>query len=316
LKRAFLERSDIMITVIGSLNMNLVANVPRLPQTGETIREKEFQQLPGGKGANQADAIAKLGAPVKLLGCVGRDDAGKKLLASLYRDNVDISRVAIFENIPTGVATINVDPAGNNAIVVASGANSRFFPEQIQNLKEIMNTSELILTQLEIPLETAHYALKVAKELGKTTILNPAPALKLNAAFLAWVDILIPNETELERLSGMAVHTETEIVAAARLMICKGIKDVIVTLGEQGCIHVSSGQFRVFPAYQVNVVDTAAAGDSFIGALAVALIEGKNIEKAIPFAMAAAALTVTRKGAQDSLPGRREVEEFLRRQKA
>jgi ribokinase len=296
--------------------MDLVTYVTRLPKTGETIMGKEFQQMPGGKGANQADAIAKLGAPVKLLGCVGKDTIGKTLLASLYQDNVDVSRIAILENIPTGIATINVDRAGNNVIVVASGANSHFFPEQIPNLKELINASDLIVTQLETPLETVRYTLKLAKELGKTTILNPAPALELDAALLASVDILIPNETELERLSGRAVHNETEIIAAALILIKKGVKEVIVTIGERGCIYVGSEKTRTFSAYQVEAVDTTAAGDSFIGAIAVALSEGKNIAAAISFAMAVAALTVTKKGAQSSLPCRQEVEEFLLRHEA
>jgi ribokinase len=292
--------------------MDLVTYVTRMPKIGETVIGKNFKQIPGGKGANQADAIAKLGVPVKMLGCVGVDVMSKALLASLQKDGVDISQIECFEDVSTGIATITVDDAGNNCIVVAPGANYRFIPERIQNIKKAMLDSNIIVTQLEIPLETVKYALKSAKELGKTTILNPAPALELDEALLSYIDILIPNETELEHLSGMSVRNEAEIIAAARIIIKKGIKDLIVTIGEKGCIYVSSSQCRIFPAYQVDVVDTTAAGDSFIGAIAVALSEGKLIEEAISFAMAVAALTVTKIGAQSSLPYRCEVEDFLK----
>jgi ribokinase len=305
-----------VITVIGSLNMDLVTYVTRLPKIGETIIGRDFKQIPGGKGANQADAIAKLGVPVRMLGGVGDDAMSKVLLASLHQDGVDISQIARFEDIFTGIATITVDADGNNCIVVTPGANYRFFPENIQNLNVAIDDSNIVVTQLEIPLETVKYALQLAKKLGKTTILNPAPALELDDAFLSYVDILVPNETELEHLSGIAIQTETEIIAAAQIMIAKGIKDVIVTIGDKGCIYVSASQCRTFPAYQVEVVDTTAAGDSFIGAMAVALSEGKTIEAAIPFAMAVAALTVTKKGAQSSLPYRHEVEELLLRHEA
>jgi ribokinase len=191
------------------------------------------------------------------------------------------------------------------------GANYRFLAENISIIQAAIQDSVIIVAQLEISLETVRRSLKLAKKLGKTTILNPAPACKLDNDLLDCVDILIPNETELEHLSGVSVRNETEIIAAARNMLEKGIKDVIVTMGEKGCIHVSSGQYKIYPAYQVNAADTTAAGDGFTGAMAVALSEGKNITAAIPFAMAVAALTVTKKWAQSSLPYRREVEEFV-----
>jgi ribokinase len=306
-----LERSEIVITVIGSLNMDLVTYVTRLPQTGETIIGEDFRQMPGGKGANQADAIAKLGVPVRMLGGVGPDALGEALLTSLHKDGVDISQIGRFADISTGMATITVDSAGHNCIVVTPGANYRFLPAQLQNRKAALGDSSIIVTQLEIPLETVKYALQAAQEVGKTTILNPAPAVELDDAILASVDILIPNETELELLSGASLHTETDIIAASRRLIDRGVQEVIVTLGEKGCMYVNSERSRSFQAYQVNAVDTTAAGDSFIGGLAVALSEGKTIEEAISFAMAVAALTVTKKGAQSSLPYRREVEGLL-----
>jgi ribokinase len=205
-----------MITVIGSLNMDLVTYVTRLPQTGETLIGKDFKQIPGGKGANQADAIAKLGVSVRMLGGVGDDSLGKTLLGSLQRDGVDISQIAIFEGISTGIATINVDDDGNNFIVVTPGANYRFLPESVPSIHEALIDSDFIVTQLEIPLETVKYSLKLAKEHGKTTILNPAPACELDDTLLSYVDILIPNETELELLSGASLPTEADILVASR----------------------------------------------------------------------------------------------------
>jgi ribokinase len=300
-----------VITVIGSLNMDLVTYVTRLPQSGETIIGKDFKQAPGGKGANQADTIAKLGVPVRMLGAVGADAMGKTLLTTLHKDGVDILQIERFTDISTGIATIIVDSAGNNCIVVTPGANYRFFAEHVNNLQKAVADSQIIVTQLEIPLATVCYSLELAKKLGKTTILNPAPACELDDALLAYVDILIPNETELELLSGASLQTEGDIITAARRLINRGVKEVIVTWGEQGCIYVNSEGFRSFEAYQVAAVDTTAAGDSFIGGLAVALSERKTIEEAILFAMAVAALTVTKKGAQSSLPYRHDVEELL-----
>jgi ribokinase len=292
--------------------MDLVTFVGRMPKIGETIIGKDFKQMPGGKGANQADAIARLGVPVKMLGCVGDDITGKTLRASLHKDGVDISGIMVFEDVPTGVAAITVDDDGNNFIVVAPGANYRFFPENRQGIREAITVSKVIVTQLEIPLETGQYSLKLAKKLGKITILNPAPAANLDNELLTCVDLLIPNETELEFLSGLPVRNETEIIVAAQTMIKRGVKEVIVTVGEKGCVYVNSKRSRIFEAYRMDAVDTTAAGDSFIGGMAVALSEGKTVEAAIPFAMAVAALTVTQKGAQESLPDRREVEEFLK----
>jgi ribokinase len=304
-----------VITVIGSLNMDLVSYVTRMPLTGETVIGKDFKQAPGGKGANQADAIAKLGAPVRMLGGVGDDALGKALLTSLHKDGVDISQIESFTDCPTGIATITVDDKGNNCIVVTPGANYRFLAERIENSKAAIAASAIIVTQLEIPVETVRYSLGLAKELGKTTLLNPAPACPLDDALLSTVDLLIPNEAELEFLSGAPARTEVELSAAARRLLNRGAKAVIVTLGEKGCLYVNPEHVRIFEAYKVDAVDTTAAGDSFIGGLAVALSEGKTIEAAISFATAVAALTVTKQGAQSSLPYRHEVEEFLLRHK-
>jgi ribokinase len=294
--------------------MDLVTYAVRLPKIGETIIGTDFKQAPGGKGANQADTIAKLGTPVRILGGVGDDPIGKALLAALHGDGVDISQIVLFKDAPTGIAAINVDDAGNNFIIVAPGANYRLLPESIQNnIEAVIRGSDIIVTQLEIPLETVRYVVKLAKEFGKTIILNPAPACLLDDALLSGIDFLIPNETELELLSGMSIQNEAAIITAARVMIRRGAQTVIVTLGAKGCIYVNSTTTRHFEAYPVAAVDTTAAGDSFIGALASALSEGKSVEAAISFATAVAALTVTKKGAQSSLPSRHEVAEFLKR---
>lgn len=302
-----------MITVIGSLNMDLVTYTQRIPKIGETVIGRDFKQVPGGKGANQADAIAKLGIPVNMLGCVGVDMMGKTLLDSLHKDGVDVSNIFRSKNTSTGIATITVDDEGNNMIVVVSGANYQLMPAHIQNMSKIIMDSDIIVTQLEIPLETVKYSLETAKKFGKTTILNPAPACQLDDSLLSCVDLLIPNETELELLSGGSVLNEAEIIKAARIMIKRGVKDVIVTIGKRGCVYVNSQDARTFQAHDVDAIDTTAAGDSFIGALAGALSEGKSMEAAIEFAMAVAALTVTKRGAQDALPYRYEVEEFMKR---
>jgi ribokinase len=292
--------------------MDLVTYVTRLPQIGETIIGKDFKQMPGGKGANQADAIAKLGAPVKMLGSIGADALGEALLTSLHQDGVDISQIEHFDGASTGIATITVDSAGHNCIVVTPGANYLFLAEHVHNFQKALADSQIIVTQLEIPLATVRYSLQLAKQLGKKTILNPAPACELDDVLLSCVDLLIPNETELELLSGTSLHNKIEIINAARSLIKRGVQEVIVTLGEKGCIYVNSERSRSFEAYQVNAVDTTAAGDSFIGGLAVALSEGKQIEEAVSFAMAVAALTVTKKGAQSALPYRDEVEALLK----
>jgi ribokinase len=304
-----------VITVIGSLIMDLVTYVTRLPKVGETTMGTEFKQIPGGKGANQAVAIAKLGVPVKLLGGVGDDAMSKVLLAALWQAGVDISQIGRFADTTTGIASIMVDGDGQNLTAVTPGANCRFLTEHLQKLETVLEDSSIVVTQLEIPLETVKYSLQVAKQLGKTTILNPDPVAALDAALLACVDILISNQTELEFLSGMKIKSQTELVAAAYFLIDRGVHDVIVTLGAKGCVYVNAQFSWIFAAPQVTAADTTTAGDSFVGGLAVALSEGKRIEAAIPFAMAAAALTVTKKGAQSSLPGRDEVEELLSRRK-
>lgn len=300
-----------MIIVVGSLNMDLVTYTGRVPVTGETIIGKSFRQIPGGKGANQADAIAKLGAEVKMIGCVGNDGMGAALLESLRRDGVDVAMVKRVDGVSTGIASITVDASGNNSIIVVPGANGRLSVEDMQASLEAFEDSNIVVAQLEVPTETVKFAIKAAKQLGKLTILNPAPAAELEDELLSKVDILVPNETELELLSGIRIQNEADLERAAGLLIDKGVQELIVTLGSKGCVHFNKSGSKAYPAYKVDAVDTTAAGDSFIGALAAAISEGKTLEEAIRFATAVGALTVTREGAQSSLPLRKEVEAFI-----
>lgn len=303
-----------MITVIGSLNVDLVTNTLRMPKVGETILGKSFKQVPGGKGGNQADAIAKLGSAVKMIGCVGEDELGNMLVQSLQKDGVDISGIAKVKGVSTGIASITVDNDGNNCIIVVAGANNMLTVERIQEVDSAIREASVVVAQLEVPIETVKYALRAAKHLGKTTILNPAPAAQLDDEMLASIDILIPNETELEAISGVKITDYDDIFSAARQLIDKGVRELIVTLGEKGCIHVDRKGFDIYKAYKVKAVDSTAAGDSFIGALAAAISEGKMLEDAIAFATAVGALTVTKEGAQSSLPLRAEVVDFMKNQ--
>lgn len=300
-----------MIAVVGSLNMDLVTYTGRMPVTGETIMGKSFRQIPGGKGANQADAMARLGADVKMIGCVGCDDMGNTLLEALRSDSVDVAWVKRVEGISTGIASITVDASGNNCIIVVPGANNMLTIENLQASLEAIQQAEVVVAQLEVPVETVRFAIRTAKELGKLTILNPAPAVELDAEFLSYVDILVPNDTELELLSGIKISNEAGLERAAQVLMDKGVRELIVTLGSKGCIHINKSGSKTYPAYRVNAVDTTAAGDSFIGAVAVAISEGKAYEEAIRFATAVGALTVTKEGAQSSLPLREEVESFI-----
>lgn len=299
-----------MITVIGSLNMDLVINTSKLPKSGETVMGKEFKQVPGGKGGNQAAAIARLGANVQMIGCIGKDAMGEVLKKSLEKDGVDTKHIIEKENISTGVAAILVEESGGNMITVAPGANFELTVDDLKRKKDIIQNADIVLMQLETKMDVVENALLIAKEAGKKTILNPAPAASLSHAFLKNIDILTPNETELETLTGCETDTKDQIVNAARKLINNGIREVIVTLGEKGCIHVTENTEKVFKAYKVKSIDTTAAGDSFNGALAVSLSTGENIETAIEFAMKVGAMTVTKEGAQTSLPYKEEVKGF------
>lgn len=301
-----------MIIVVGSLNMDLVINAENIPRPGETVLGNGFKQIPGGKGANQADAVAKLGADVAMVGAVGDDSFGQALTESLRRDQVDVSHVTKKPGVPTGVAAIIVEKSGNNAITVASGANFELMEADVDYADEVFERGDILLTQLESPLDTVIHALKKARKHEIRTILNPAPGRELPDEIYPLIDVITPNETELEILTGLPVSSLEEIEKASNVLLHKGIKDVLVTLGSNGALHVTEHEVRHHKGHQVKAVDTTAAGDCFNGAVAVGLSEGKDLSSSITFAMAAAALSVTRHGAQTSLPMRADVDNFMK----
>ncbi|TCO77472.1 ribokinase [Marinisporobacter balticus] len=298
------------ITVIGSINMDLVTNVENMPKVGETVIGSDFKEIPGGKGANQAVAIARLGGKVNMIGKIGDDGFGKTLLSALKKDKINTDGLKIEENTPTGVAMITVNGEGDNAIVVIPGANFKVCKEDIENNIEVIEKSKMVVFQLEIPLETVKYGLQRAKELEKYTVLNPAPAKSLDEEMIKNIDLLIPNETELEILTQIEIKEEEDFLHASKKLIEKGVKSLIITMGEKGSLYIDKKCVKKFQAKKVNAVDTTAAGDSFIGGVVTYLAEGKEIDEAIVFASKVGALTVTKKGAQSSLPYLEEVGAF------
>ena len=297
------------ICVIGSLNMDLVVNVDKMPKPGQTIIGSNFKEVPGGKGANQAVAMARLNGNVSMIGKVGEDGFGQTLINSLKNDKVDTTYIKTTKG-ATGVALITVDNNAQNSIVVSPGANFEVKEEDIDNNIEAIKNSDIVVLQLETPLNTIKYALKKSKELNKYTILNPAPAVKLDDEIIKNVDLLTPNETELEIISGVSIETEEDIQKAAQIMIEKGVKELIVTLGSKGSLYINKEKSIFKKAYKVQAVDTTAAGDSYTAALAVALSKDKNIKEAMDFASKVGAISVLKEGAQSSLPTLEDVENF------
>ena len=299
------------ICVIGSLNIDLVVNVETMPKPGQTILGGNFKEVPGGKGANQAVAMARLEGNVSMIGKVGNDGFGKALIEALNNDNVNTDYVHMAD-CSTGVAFITVDKNAQNAIVVAPGANFELTKNDIDKNIDCIKNSDIVVIQLETPLETVKYALQIAKDLNKYTILNPAPAVKLDDEIIKNVDLLTPNETELEIISEIKIENEDDINKAASKMIEKGIKELIVTLGSKGSLYINEEKSFFKSAYKVEAVDTTAAGDSFTGALAVALSNNKTMEEAMDFASKVGALSVMKEGAQSSLPTLKDAENFGR----
>ena len=301
----------VRVTVVGSLNMDLVVRAPRIPQPGETIIGGEFQTAPGGKGANQAVAAARLGAQVSMVGRVGRDAFAGSLLENLAQAGVDYTFVVEDPGAATGVALIVVDDAGQNSIVVASGANMRLSPADVDAAKDAIATADVLLLQLESPLDVVNRAAEVARSSGVTVILNPAPARPLPAALITLVDVLVPNENETALLAGRPVDDDAATEAAAGALLNLGAGTVILTLGERGTLLAREDIVERFPAFEVAPVDTTAAGDAFVGGLAVALAEGQVLTDAVRWGNAAGALATTKLGAQPSLPTRLALEAML-----
>ncbi len=298
------------IVVVGSLNMDLVVKTPRHPKVGETILGSEFRTYPGGKGANQAVAAAKLGCPVKMVGRVGNDPFANELLEAISIETFDTEYIIRDPNEPTGVAFITVDQDGHNSIVVAPGANARVSPEDVQAAENVFIGAAVLLVQLECPLPAVVRAIDLAKKHQLQVVLNPAPGQVLGSDLLGKVDYLLPNESELALISG-----EQEMSSAIDKMRELGVGALVITMGGEGVLVVDQTSELQIPALNVKVVDTTAAGDAFAGAFAVALTEGYELYVAAHWGTIAGALAVTRAGAQPSLPSRTEFNRLLQEHK-
>ncbi|MGE5806706.1 MAG: ribokinase [Ignavibacteria bacterium] len=293
--------------VAGSANMDLVVCAERFPQPGETIFGEKFEMHPGGKGANQAFCCAKLGAKTYFIGKMGNDDFGKRLSANMLQAGVNLDHLLIDEKEHTGTALIYVDGNGENEIIVISGSNMKLTPRDIQKKKDIFSKVKVVIAQLEIPLESVEKTAEISKENGAVFILNPAPAKELPEKLISLADYITPNEIELEILSGTSVSGEASIEKAAGMLLKKGVKNIIVTMGEKGAFLINKEKKKIYPSKKVKVVDSTGAGDAFNGALAYALSKEKEIGEAIQFAIAVASYSVTKMGAQSSMPELSEV---------
>jgi ribokinase len=302
------------IVVVGSLNMDLVVRLPKIPKPGETLLGGVFNTYPGGKGANQAVAASRLGGHVSMIGCVGDDSFGRELVANLSKEGVDTSHVFVQPNVSSGVALIQVDDQAQNSIAVASGANYRLSCEYVEKAMQAIEKIDVVVMQLETPLETIYTAARVAHQRGAKVILNPAPAQVLENDLLQLVDYLVPNEYEIATMTGFQIQNITDTDQAAQQLLSKGVKNLIVTLGNKGSVifEGNTNNSVDIPAWKVQAVDTTAAGDCFIGAFAVGLSKEKSVKDAAAFASAAAAISVTRVGAQPSLPKIDEVNQFIK----
>lgn len=301
------------ILIVGSLNTDIVVKVKQMPVLGETILGEGLQYVMGGKGANQACAVGRLGGTGYMLGCVGEDKFGAIQMESLNRSGVDVSRMKTVER-ETGTAVILVDGKGNNSIVVSQGANKNCDVHYLKQNEDMFRLCDIILLQLEIPYEAIFYAVRKAKEYEKTVILNPAPAPEageISDEIYQMIDYITPNETELLRLSGTEDSSVEGLERGAEVLLEKGVKKVIVTMGDNGALLVSQEGKQIFAALTVEAVDTTAAGDCFNGAFAVAIAAGMNDELAIRYANAAASIAVSRVGAQNSIPVKAEVDQLL-----
>jgi ribokinase len=300
------------VVVVGSTNTDMTIRVPRIPAPGETALGRGFQITAGGKGANQAVAAARAGGSVLFVTALGADDLGDRALDGLVREGIDVHLIWRVSGTPSGVALIVVDDSGENSIAVAPGANSELGPEAVEPLASALEPGDVLLLQLEIPLTTVEAAARIAVSRRARVILNPAPAQTLPESLLAAVSVLTPNEHEVEQLTGMHAADEIALRNAAAALRKRGVRELLITLGARGVFASLDGISELVPAFRVDAVDTTAAGDVFSGALAAALVEGRSTRHAVRFASAAAALSVTKTGAQASAPRRAEIEAFLR----
>ncbi len=299
------------VCVIGSINMDLVIKVDEMPKEGETILSKYFEKIAGGKGANQAVAAKRSGNLVSMIGKIGKDDNGKILKALLKKEGINTNLIFEDNKEPTGMAMITVNNNGNNSIVVISGSNMTLNEEEIEKAKEEIKKSDILISQFETPENCTLKAFKIAKENNIITILNPAPAKKINDELLKYTDIIIPNETEVEVLTGIKVNNLEKAKIASKKLLKKGVKFVIITLGENGAVIISENNGQLVPAFKVKAIDTTAAGDSFIGGLSSKLnakkLDFENLLKAVKFGNKVSSITVQREGAQPSIAKIEEV---------
>jgi ribokinase len=298
------------IVVVGSVNADMVVKGQRIPAPGETVTGGRFVMAAGGKGANQAVAAARLGASVALVAKVGQDMFGDQAIENYQKEGIDVSFVFRDPASATGVALIMVDQQGENLISVASGANHALTPEEVQRADEPIRSADIVMLQLEVPMDVVACAAHLAARAGVPVILNPAPAAALSDELLAQVSYLTPNESEAQALTGVAVRDEASARAAAEQLLQKGVRNVVITLGAKGALAASPGQAVLVPGYRVKALDTTAAGDAFNGGLACALAQGRPLEEAVREASLVAAFAVTRLGAQPSLPTVEELRRF------
>ena len=299
------------ILVVGSSNTDMIIKMQRIPKPGETILGGEFASAAGGKGANQAVGAARAGGDVTFIARVGRDMFGDKAVAGFIADGINVDYVVRDRTCPSGVALIFVGQNGENSIAVASGSNANLAPADLLKARRAFNRASVVVLQLETPLKTVEAAAKLAASAGARVILNPAPARPLPNALLRRVYLLTPNETEAKLLTGLTVKNEAGAAKAANALLARGVENVIITLGARGALVAGRQGRGMVPAHKVKAVDTTAAGDVFNGTLAVALAEGKSLLEAARFASAAAAISVTRLGAQPSAPQRKEIVRLL-----
>ncbi|GAB5073918.1 ribokinase [Citrobacter sedlakii] len=303
------------LVVLGSINADHILNLETFPAPGETVTGNHYQVAFGGKGANQAVAAGRSGANIAFIACTGDDDIGSSIRQQLASDNINVDPVSVIDGEPTGVALIFVNGEGENVIGIHAGANAALSPARVEAQRERIAEASALLMQLESPIDSVLAAANIAHENHTTVVLNPAPARVLSDELLALVDIITPNETEAEKLTGIRVENDEDAAKAALVLHKKGIDTVLITLGSRGVWASVKGEGQRVPGFKVEAVDTIAAGDTFNGALITALLEDKALSDAIRFAHAAAAIAVTRKGAQPSVPWREEIEAFLGQQR-
>ncbi|QIM66189.1 ribokinase [Mannheimia granulomatis] len=302
------------LTVLGSINADHVISVPYFAKPGETLSGTGYHIAYGGKGANQAVAAARLGAKVSFIGCIGNDDIGRAMKTAFEQDGINTQSIKTIQNEMTGIAMIQVAESGENSIVISAGANGHLGESVVVEYQAEIQEADYLLMQLETPLPAIIQAAKIAKENGTKVVLNPAPAKALPTEFLSLLDMITPNETEAEILTGIKVIDEQTADQAATVFHQNGIEKVLITLGSKGVFVSERGEGKIVEGFRVKAVDTTAAGDTFNGALVTAMLEDKTLDEAIRFAHAAAAISVTREGAQPSIPTRQETLDFLSQQ--